>query len=514
MVLLGREIESTKALEATVSTIESSIPRREAQRIARWRRVVGVTVLASAVAMVGLPAASSAAAAPTVAPANTGVPKRMMSGWLPYWTTAESVKSVVDNADLFSDVSPFWHNATKSGSSASGVALEDNTLNSGTRASNLAQLKGRGFDILPSITDGTGTGHMSSVMKNTAKRTALVNQIVNLVNSNGYDGIDLDFEKFAFSDAQSTWAATRPAWVAFVAELSGRLRANGKKLAVAVPPMGVTGSNYWVYDWEAIGPHIDKLRIMAYDYSWCTPGPIGGPLSWVEKVSAYAVSVLPPSKVQLGTPTYGRDWIKRSNCTLTGQKVYESRQLGTAIANTPASSWKRDPASQERYFNYSVTSNGSTVSRSAWLPDHVTVEARARIASKYGLNGLANWYLGGEQSAMWAPLRNVAMSLPFSAPTGPRSQQVAVKVTSKNGRKGRTVKVSGAVTPKRANAKVRLQVKQGGKWRTVKTVSTNSAGRYKIAFKHRTSKSSYRVKALKNARYKAKSSGAFIIRGR
>ena len=195
-----------------MSTIESSIPRREAQRIARWRRVVGVTVLASAVAMVGLPAASSAAAAPTVAPANTGVPKRMMSGWLPYWTTAESVKSVVDNADLFSDVSPFWHNATKSGSSASGVALENNTLNSGTRASNLAQLKGRGFDILPSITDGTGTGHMSSVMKNTAKRTALVNQIVNLVNSNGYDGIDLDFEKFAFSDAQSTWAATRPAW--------------------------------------------------------------------------------------------------------------------------------------------------------------------------------------------------------------------------------------------------------------------------------------------------------------
>lgn len=493
-----------------MSSIESRSAAGTSRHASRWARLAGVAILASSVALVAMPAASPAAAAPSAVPAANGVPKRMMSGWLPYWTTAESVNAVVANADLFSDVSPFWHNAATSSSTPSGVTLQNNSLSSGSRASNLATLKGRGIEILPSITDGTGKGHMSSVMKNATKRAALVSQVVNLVMSNGYDGIDLDFEKFAFTDGEASWAATRPAWVAFVAALGAQLHARGKKLAVAVPPMGVSGSNYWVYDWAAIGPHIDKLRIMAYDYSWCAPGPIGGPLSWVEKVSAYAVSVLPPAKVQLGTPTYGRDWVKRSGCDLAGQKVYDSKQIGSVISNTPSGSWKRDAASQERYFNYSV----GGVSRSAWVPDSVTVEARARIASKYGLNGLANWTLGGEQASMWAPIRNIAATLPFSAADGPRSQKVSLKVKSKTGKKGRTVTISGKVTPSRAKAKVRLQVKKGGKWKTVKTVSTGGAGNYKIKFKHSTAKSVYRVKALASPRYKAKSSAAFTVRGR
>ncbi len=493
-----------------MNSSESAEVSTRSRNATRWIRRALVVVLASSVALVGLPSVSASAVAPTVVPAVDGVAKRMMSGWLPYWTTAESVNAVVANADLFSDVSPFWHNAAKSSSSPSGVELQNNSLSSGTRASNLATLKGRGIAILPSITDGTGAGHMSAVIRDSSKRAALVDQVVNLVMSNGYDGIDLDFEKFAFSDGQSTWAATRPAWVTFIAELGAQLRARGKKLAVAVPPMGVPGNDYWVYDWAAIGPHIDKLRIMAYDYSWCTPGPIGGPLSWVEKVAAYAVSVLPPAKVQLGTPTYGRDWIKRSNCTLTGQKVYDSKQIGTVISGTPDGSWKRDAASQERYFNYTVAG----VSRSAWVPDYVTVAARARIASKYGLNGLANWTLGGEQSAMWPAIRNIAQTLPFSAAQGPLRQTVSMKVSSKTGKKGRTVTISGKITPIRANAKVRLQVKKGSQWKTVKTVSTGGSGGYKIRFKHSAAKRVYRVKALASAGYYTKFSGKFTILGR
>ena len=43
--------------------------------------------------------------------------------------------------------------------------------------------------------------------------------IVNLVVNKGFDGIDLDYEGFAFSDGRSSWTATRPNWAAFVAEL-------------------------------------------------------------------------------------------------------------------------------------------------------------------------------------------------------------------------------------------------------------------------------------------------------
>jgi hypothetical protein len=281
--------------------------------------------------------------------------------------------------------------------------------------------------------------------------------------------------------------------------------------------MGVSNSNYWVYDWEAIGPYIDKLRIMAYDYSWSTPGPIGGPLSWVEKVAAYAVSVLPPSKVQMGTPTYGRDWVKSktgTGCPDASQKVYDSNDIGSVINNTPASSWKRDAASQERYFNYSVKSGNCTITRSAWVPDSQTVIERAKIASKYGLNGLATWTIGGEQAAQWDPLRSIAQTMPFSASQGARAQSVSVKVSSKKGRKGRTVVVSGGVSPVRSGASVRLQVKRSGKWVVIRKTRTSVNGAYQFKIKPKSSKATYRVRAVKSGGFLAKVTGAFVVRSR
>ena len=155
--------------------------------------------------------------------------------------------------------------------------------------------------VLPSITDGTPARHMAAVLAETDKRSAFIGQITALVNDNGYDGIDLDFEKFAFNDGQQTWAATKSSWVTFVSELATSLHATGKLLSVSVPPMYSDSSGYWVYAFRDIAPHIDKLRIMAYDYSWDSAGPIGGPLSWVRTVLGYAVDAVPASKVYLGT---------------------------------------------------------------------------------------------------------------------------------------------------------------------------------------------------------------------
>jgi len=49
---------------------------------------------------------------------------------------------------------------------------------------------------------------------------------------------------------------------------------------------------------------------MAYDFSTTSPGPIG-PLPWSEDAVKYAVTQIPASKVFLGIPGYGRDWITK-----------------------------------------------------------------------------------------------------------------------------------------------------------------------------------------------------------
>ena len=135
---------------------------------------------------------------------------------------------------------------------------------------------------------------------------------MHLAVANGYAGLDLDYEQFGFADGTSTWSSTRPNWVAFIVALSRGLHAQAKLLAVTVPPTyngsRVNGSGYWVYDDGAIAPWIDRLRIMAYDYSLGSPGPVA-PLYWVEAILRYAVTIVPPSKLQVGVPAYGRTWV-------------------------------------------------------------------------------------------------------------------------------------------------------------------------------------------------------------
>ena len=133
--------------------------------------------------------------------------------------------------------------------------------------------------------------------------------------ANGYDGIDLDYEVFAFSDGSSSWAATQPNWTAFVTELGAALKAQGKLLAVTIPPpcntAGACGpqSGYWVYNIAGIAPAVDRIRIMAYDYHVNGIGPIA-PMPWVRSIVQYSASVMDPAKLQIGVPTYGRAWTR------------------------------------------------------------------------------------------------------------------------------------------------------------------------------------------------------------
>ena len=131
--------------------------------------------------------------------------------------------------------------------------------------------------------------------------------------TDGVQGIDINYENFAFEDGKDTWATTRPNWVAFIEELGARLHADGRILTVSVPPVYDDGqtddSGYWVYDYGAIAPHVDAIRIMAYDYSTDQPGPIA-PLDWVEEIIAGSTEAAGgPEKLVLGIPLYGRNWV-------------------------------------------------------------------------------------------------------------------------------------------------------------------------------------------------------------
>ena len=369
---------------------------------------------------------------------TTAPPRRIVSGWLPYWTTATSTSTVVANADLFNEVSPFWYSAVPSGS---GIRI-DAKVDASSRAAVGQQLQSHGIKVLPTVTDGTRPGGIAAQLKSAKTRAALVNQLVALAQQPHMDGIDLDWENFAFRDGHASWPATRPAWVAFIHSLSAQLHARHKLLAVTTPPLydsaQTIASGYWVYDWAAIAASIDRLRIMTYDYHTSIPGPIA-PYSWVERVAAFAVTQVPAGKVEIGIAAYGRDWIARRAdnslnidgvCPVDNRPPLKSAEFTSSYVPKILAAHglspkiiRWDAESQERTFTFTTSYAGHTakgkptscrVVREVWYDDISSAISRSRLVYKYHLAGVAQWTIGGEQAAQWPKIRAYARSI---APT-------------------------------------------------------------------------------------------------
>lgn len=394
----------------------------------------------------------------TVAPAQANNPPvKIVSGWIPYWMSSQKIPvgitNAVNNADIISDVSPFWYSATGTMGENVKVAFNSNFGAATTNADWAAnQLRAAGIKILPAIADAAPAKRMASVLADPAKRAAHVNEILNLVTSNNYDGIDLDYEKFAFSDGRATWDSTRPNWTAFVQQLGDALRAQGKLLSVTIPPpcsmSGICGGNngYYVYNMEGIAPFVDLIRIMAYDYSVSVSGPIA-PYNWVRSIVQYSASVMDPQKLQIGIPTYGRFWTqKKSGGTLalsgscprssssgaekTAFNVLTARGSMTD-ADIPAfiaaqggqPVW--DDARKESSFAYEkrVTwtdaagvSQTCTAQKIMWFVGPQGMLVRTQLVGEFGIKGVALWTIGGDNPEQWPLIRAYAQSLAPAVP--------------------------------------------------------------------------------------------------
>ena len=211
-------------------------------------------------------------------------PRKILTGWIPYYSMKTSLPAALNNADLIKEVMPFWYTLKYNGKTK--AAYVSDLYISGNPsipiATPLAAMRAAGFQIIPTITDGTDKLVLSNLLANPTSRTQIAKTLNDYVMANNFDGIDLDFEGFAFVDGNTTWAKTAPSWVALVKELSGLLRANNKLLSVSTPynfNPAEKQKGYTVYAWPQIAPFIDRLRIMTYDYSVSKVGPIG-PLAW------------------------------------------------------------------------------------------------------------------------------------------------------------------------------------------------------------------------------------------
>jgi hypothetical protein len=464
------------------------------------------------------------------ASASNKEPRKIVTGWIPYYSIdrvlprvrklTPSIPTVVNqpavcdssqygptenaaiessylfrNKDLMKEVLPFWF-------SLKSPTLIRNDYNTGNpswpMADTVCLLRRAGMQVIPTMTDGTAKLVLAGYLANPTTRTTIVNSIVNLVNVNGFDGIDLDYEGFAFVDGNTTWTRTAPLWVAFIKELSVALRANKKILSVTTPYLydpSERQKGYFVYSWADIASSIDRLRIMTYDFNVAKPGP-NAPISWVDKTIRYAISIMPSSKVYVGLPGYGRDWITavQGKCPVSappglkaGAKastfLMVNAERKTVIDNAiPVF----DATVSEATYSYTQTYNGLTadgasttcnVSRTVWYQNARSYAERMALVSKYRLGGAALWTLGMEDQLSTTEMRNAALAM---APDTVVSTMNLSGVTQGSINYADQFTVSGLFTLKDKSPivglPVALEINRGGVWTKVAELVTDGNG--------------------------------------
>lgn len=370
--------------------------------------------------LVALPAASA-----------DNPPRKIFTGWIPYYSMKTALPAALNNRDLINEVMPFWYTLKYDGKIKKAVItdLYAPANPSIPIAQPLAAMRAAGLKIIPTITDGTQKLVLAKMLANPTERAQVVDAIATMVRANNYDGVDLDFEGFAFVDGNTSWTSTRPHWIALVKELSAVLRAENKLLSVSTPYVldpKAAQKGYFVYAWADIAPFIDRLRIMTYDYSVARVGPIG-PISWTERTLQYAITVMPASKVFIGVPGYGRDWVTSvagvcpanvANTVKAGAKAatFVMRDA-VALAATYGATPLYDEKFGEVTFTYQKVYNGNTSSglstsctatRTAWYQDARSWALRAALVSKYRIGGITSWTFGMEEPMAMELIRQVA----------------------------------------------------------------------------------------------------------
>ncbi len=428
-------------------------------------------------------------------------PRKILTGWIPYYSMKTSLPAALNNADLIKEVMPFWYTLKFNGKTketfVSDLYVTGNP--SVPITTPLSAMRAAGFQIIPTITDGTDKLVLSNLLSNPTSRAQVAKTLHSYVMANNFDGIDLDFEGFAFVDGNSTWAKTAPGWIALVKELSAMLRADNKLLSVSTPynfNPAEKQKGYTVYAWPQIAPHIDRLRIMTYDYSVSKVGPIG-PLTWTEKTVAYAVSIMPASKVYVGLAGYGRDWVTKVDgvCPAPFAKAIKvGAKAATFLmrnATTLAASYQVTPVFDEKFgeatFTYTKSYEGTTAdgrstsctaTRTAWYQNAQSYKLRSELVAKYKLGGVTAWTLGMEEPLAIEAIRQTALGI------APVKVVSALTVDKASALYGNSVSITAQLNLEDKSPAANLPLRIEGKsandatWRIIGTAVTGVDGRF------------------------------------
>jgi spore germination protein YaaH/flagellar hook assembly protein FlgD len=368
-------------------------------------------------------AKTAATAAPPVsqprglqAPVDPGALRREVFGFLPYWQVNSS--SLRIQYDKISTIAYFGVGADASGNlqkrNSNGTLTTGwSGWTSARMTSIIDQAHATGTRVVLTVQsfawNSSGQARQRSLLSSWTARDRLARQIAAAVRDRGADGVNLDFEPLV--------SGREGQFVALIKQIRQRLDAVHRGYQVTFDTTGRIG-NYPIE--RATSSGADAIFIMGYDYRGSSSSPVGSvaPLSRAgydirDTVAAYTARV-PPSKLILGVPYYGRAWSTDTNQpharNISGTR-YGASAAVTYINAQPflTEHGKRYSPTEQvawtvyRRQNCTTTYGCENPYRQLYIDDARTLGAKYDLVNSAGLRGVGMWALGydGTRPELW-----------------------------------------------------------------------------------------------------------------
>ena len=249
--------------------------------------------------------------------------------------------------------------------------------------------------------------------------TKLYEELDTELKEKGLRAINVDFEYPEYTEKEKALQYSE-----FIAYLNTELdKSNHNGVQVVVSTFADAVRKPRITDIPTLSKAADGLFIMAYDFHYTgseRAGPVA-PVNGSGKTYAYDINtmivdymrVMSPSKLILGVPYYGYNWVVDSPSQYAARipgddyvgysqsQTYENI-METILDLNPKILW--DKHALAPYFSYISPASG--VNRQVFFENQESLKIKYELVHKYGLKGVGIWALGydGGYQELWNAL--------------------------------------------------------------------------------------------------------------
>lgn len=225
---------------------------------------------------------------------------------------------------------------------------------------------------------------VASVVNDQTAKENLLSNLLAAVQEKNFWGVDIDFEYIRPED--------RIPFADFVADVRNFLSPYGYHVSVALAPKTSDTQEGLLYegkDYGLLGEAADSVLLMTYEWGYTYGPPMAvAPVNKVRQVVEYAVTRIPPSRIDLGIPNYGYDW------TLpfvrgTSRAVTIGNQEAVQIAIEAGVPIQFDDVAMSPFFRYEKDGQLHEV----WFEDVRSYREKFSFLPEYGLRGMGYWQI-------------------------------------------------------------------------------------------------------------------------